>query len=170
MEKKEIETPSAEEVEKSTQTILKKMKDENVTLQQAVGISDTFLEELYSLAHAHYERGNYKESISLFQFLAGCAPNHYKYMLGLAANLHQMGEYSEAIQGFRVALDLNPVNPMPIYYIADCFLRLGEEEEAAPFYEMMVQAGKAAPEYAEFANKSLLILEGLKKKKKKKSK
>jgi|GEM_PF-2283725 len=165
MKKEEAKTPSAAEIEARSQEILQKMKNDNLTLQQAVGISDTFLEEMYSLAHAHYQRGNYKESISLFHFLAGCAPNNYKFMLGLAATLHQMGEYAEAIQGFRVVLELNEANPSPLYYIADCLVRLGDEEKAIPFYEMMVEAGKTHPQFKELATKSSLILDGIKMKK-----
>ncbi|MCH9611344.1 MAG: hypothetical protein S4CHLAM81_15330 [Chlamydiales bacterium] len=166
MPKKESKTLTPEEIERESQRILKKMKDEGITLQQATGIPDSFLEEMYALAHAHYERGNYKESLSLFQFLAGCSPQNYKFMLGLAANLHQMGEYTEALQGFMVALKLDESNPTPIYYMADCFLRLGDEESAIPLYESMVEAGKIAPEFKELADKSKLIVDGYKRNKK----
>lgn len=166
MAKKAGRVLSPEEMQAETQKVLKRMKDEGITLQQATGISDAFLEEMYSLAHAHYEQGNYKESLSLFQFLAGCAPSNFKFMLGLAANLHQMGEYEEALRGFTVALQIDESNPLPIYYMADCFMRLGNEKEAMPLYQAMVEAGKVCPEHRDLAQKSQLILDGYKRRKK----
>ena len=163
MSKKEAKKLSQSEIQAESQRILKKMKDEGLTIQQATGISDAFLEEMYSLAHAHYDKGNHKESLSLFQFLAGCAPNSYKFMLGLAANLHQMGEYQEAFNGFTIALKLDDSNPLPIYYMADCLLRLGNEKDAIPLFEIMIEAAEHAPEYKEFGAKSKLIVEGFKK-------
>lgn len=162
MSRKEVKPMTPQEIASETRRVLKRMKEEGITLQQATGISDAFLEEMYSLAHAHYERGNYKESLSLFQFLGGCAPKTYKYMLGLAATLHQMGNYQEALNGFTVALQLDESNPLPIYYIADCFSRLGKEKEAIPLYEMMVKTAELAPQYAELAERSRLIVENYK--------
>lgn len=169
MAKKEVPKLTQKEINRQAKQILKRVKEEGISVQQAAGISDTFLEEMYSLAHAHYERGNFRESISLFHFLAGCAPTNYKFVLGLAANLHQLGEYQNALGAFQLSLELNGDNLMPVYYIGDCLVRLGREEEAIPYYEIMEKAGKEFPEFAELGNKSALILKGLKKPSVKKS-
>lgn len=161
MVKKQSKPLTPEEIDIETQRVLKKMKDEGITLQQATGISDAFLEEMYSLAHAHYNRGNYKEALSLFQFLVGCVPTQHKFMLGLAATLHQLGDYREALRGFTLVLQIDQKNLLPVYYMADCFLRLGDEESALPLYELMIKAGTEDPALAELSQRSALIAEGL---------
>lgn len=155
---------SEDEIRKRAEAILKKMKEENLTAKEALGLNETFLEEMYSLAHAHYERGNYKESISLFQFLTGVSPNTYKYVLGLAANYHQIGQYEDAIEGFHLALTLDPSNPTPTFYIADSFLRLGKEKEAMELFEIVAEIDDRFKEYRDIKEKSILILDALRKK------
>ncbi|MCP5470318.1 MAG: SycD/LcrH family type III secretion system chaperone [Chlamydiales bacterium] len=164
MGKNDLGNMSPEEIEKKAQEVLKKMKNENISAAQAMGMNEEFLEEMYSLAHAHYERGNYTESIALFQFLAGVSPGTHKYMMGLAANYHQIGQYEDAINGFHVALNSNPEDPVPIFYIGDCLMKLGMEGEAASFFQIVAEIGDEFPEYKEFREKSRLILSHLKEK------
>ena len=72
-----------------------------------------------------------------------------------------MEQYGDAIEGFRLALEIDPQDPLPIYYIADCFFRLNMKEEAAEYYKMMVELGEEFPEYSEIGEKSRLILQGI---------
>ncbi|MCC5832231.1 MAG: SycD/LcrH family type III secretion system chaperone [Chlamydiales bacterium] len=138
--------------------------EKGMTLKDATGISDQSLEEIYSLAYGYYNQGKYKESASLFQFLASCSPNIYKFVLGLASSYHQLGIYQEAVAGFYIALEIEPDNPIPAYYITDCFLKQGLYEEAAEVTEVTIFICENRPEFRDLKNRCELIQRTLKEK------
>lgn len=152
----------SQEMGKAAQALLDKMAAENKTLQEVSGISDKLLEEIYSLAYAHYNLGKYKESLSLFQFLAGIAPKQPRFVLGLAATYHQMENYSEAAMGFFLAYNLDPQNPLPAYYAADCYLNLKTPEAAIDCLELAIHTAGENKEFEELKQRCLLTLNTLK--------
>lgn len=156
LDKKEIEAIAAE--------ILKNMKT-GMTLQDATGINDETLEEIYSLAYGYYDQGKYKESLSLFYLLTGISPKTYKYVFGLASSFHQMQAYEDAAFGFYLAFNLEPDNPLPAYYTTDCFLKLGLLEEATECAEVTILACDGRPEFQELKKRCELIRESIKIKK-----
>ncbi|MEZ5315270.1 MAG: SycD/LcrH family type III secretion system chaperone [Chlamydiales bacterium] len=135
-----------------------------MTLQEAIGISDQALEEVYGLAYNFYSQGKYKESVSLFHFLAGASPKTYKYIFGLASSYHELGIYQESMVGFYVALGLEPNNPLPAYYITDAFLKQDLIEEAKEFVEVTISICGDDPEYQNMKHRCELIQQSLKNK------
>lgn len=142
--------------------VLKRMKS-GMTVQQAMGVSDETLEEIYSLAYGYYNQGKYKEAIALFQFLSGAAPTVYKYVLGLASSFHQLESYIDAACGFYIALNIEPDNPLPAYYITDCFLKQDLREEAEEFAKFTVKLCGNKAKYQELKERCELIHKSLKK-------
>lgn len=140
-------------------------KNPGMTLKEATGISDQVLEEIYHLAYTYYNQGKYEEGAALFQFLSGSSPKTYKYVLGLAACFHQCETYEQAALGFYIALTIEPNNPVPAYYVTDCFLKQNLLEEALEFAEVTVMICEGKPEYAELSQRCTLIAESLKSKK-----
>ena len=155
-----------EVAESLAKEVLQKMQENpGMTLKQATGLSDTVLEEIYHLAYTSYNQGKYKEAAALFQFLAGTSPSTYKYVLGLAACFHQSACYEQAALGFYIALQTEPDNPIPAYYVTDSLLKQNLQEEALEFAEVTVSICGKKPEYAELAHRCKLIIESLKTKK-----
>ena len=147
------------------EVLLKMQENEGMTLKDATGVSDESLEEMYSLAYTFYNQGKYQESLALFQFLAGAAPNTYKYVLGLAASYHQVKAYEEAAVGFYIALNIQPDNPVPAYHITDCFLKQKMYEKAEEFAEVTSIICDNREEYTELQQRSNLIRKSLESKK-----
>ena len=155
-----------EVAEKIAREVLTKMQENpGMTLKQATGISDQVLEEIYHLAYTYYNQGKHEEGAALFQFLSGASPTTYKYILGLAACFHQCKSYEQAALGFYIALTIEPNNPIPAYYVTDCFLKQGLNDEALEFAEATLLICEEKPKYAELAQRCSLIVESLKSKK-----
>jgi len=136
-------------------------QNEGMTLQDATGIADSTLEELYSLAYTYYSQGKYNESLALFNFLSMTAPKVFKYIYGLASTFHQMGAYEDAIAGFYIALNIDSDNPMPAYYITDSLLKKKRYEEAAAFAEITTLLCEEETQYAEVKERCKLIHKNL---------
>lgn len=160
-----INLADQEQAERLSHEILSKMEQNpGMTLQDATGISDEVLEEIYSLAYTYYNQGKYKEAISLFQVLTQIAPSSYKFVLGLAASLHQIEAFVDATTGFFIALNIEPHNPIPAYYVTDCLIKRNLLKEAAEFAEFTLEICDDRPEYAELQERCRLIKESLKNK------
>ncbi|NGX53805.1 MAG: Chaperone protein IpgC [Chlamydiae bacterium] len=134
-----IDPANHEEISRAAETALKEMAEEGRTLRETLGITDGLLEEIYSIAYGYYKQGKYKESLTLFNVLVGADLGSYKYLLGLAATYHQMKEYDKAILCFFLALKEEPNNPIPAFYIADCFIKINATERALYFLDHVIK-------------------------------
>ncbi|MFC2049475.1 SycD/LcrH family type III secretion system chaperone [Chlamydiota bacterium] len=159
----EINLADKEAMANIGEEVLRKMQENpGMTLKEATGVSDEVLEEIYHLAYTFYNQGKYKEAAALFQFLSGASPSTYKYVLGLASCFHQCESYEQAAIGFYIALQTQPDNPIPAYYITDCFLKQDLKEEALEFAEVTLMICEDKPKYAELSHRCRLIIESLK--------
>ncbi len=147
-------SPATQEMARN---VLLKMLNEGKSLKDAMQISDSLLEQVYSLAYSYYQVGKYKDAGALFQFLAGTSPKTFKYVYGLASCQHQQKDYENASFGFFIASELEQQNPLPIYYIADSFYQLGHFEGALEYFNLVAQMTKNQPKWASLREQCLLI-------------
>lgn len=157
IKKHRINLNDPEFAEQIAKEAIHQMQTGGGTLQDVLGVSDELLEEIYALAYNFYDQGKYKESVSLFEFLTGAAPNKYKYVLGLASSYHQLQNYSNAVLGFFIALHLDPENPLPAYYVADCFLKQKMLKEAIEFLDVTIELCEDNVAYNELKERCILI-------------
>lgn len=94
---------------------------------------------------AAYNHADYKAAILPLQKAAAMSMNSFPahYYLGLA--LAGDRRYGEAVDTYRIALDLDPDHLLANVSIGDALLAEGDIDEAQPYY---VKAGKLRPEYA----------------------
>ncbi|NGX54957.1 MAG: Chaperone protein IpgC [Chlamydiae bacterium] len=134
-----IDPTNHEEVSRAAEMALLEIEVEGRTLRETLGLTDGLLEEIYSLAYGYYNQGKYKESLTLFNILVGTDLGTYKYVLGLAATYHQMKDYDRAIVCFFLALNTEPNNPIPAFYIADSFMKIDAPEQALYFLDHVIK-------------------------------
>jgi tetratricopeptide (TPR) repeat protein len=92
-----------------------------------------------------YNRADYKAAIPPLQKAAAMSLNSFPahHYLGLA--LAGDRRYAEAVEAYRIALDLEPDHLQANVAMGDAWLAQGDTDEAQPYY---VRAGKLRPEYA----------------------
>ncbi len=111
--------------------------------QQLNGISDEAMEATYSMAHAHYESGNYEQAAEAFQYL--CYHNHEepRYFLGLGACQQMLKAYGQAAETFFFAARLDESDPTALFAMVDIYLALRDYEKATMVLEEALKtAGK----------------------------
>jgi tetratricopeptide (TPR) repeat protein len=94
---------------------------------------------------AAYNRADYRSAIIPLQKVAAMSLNSFQanYFLGLA--LAGDRRYADAVEAYKIALDLEPDHLQANVAIGDSWLAQGDTDEALPYY---VRAGKLRPEYA----------------------
>lgn len=100
------------------------------TLGELKGISPAELEAVYALGFTHYRTGRYEDASKLFQFLVLFDHLNPKYWLALGAVQQVAKDFKAAIASYGYASFLDLENPKPQLHAAECFLALGDRENA----------------------------------------
>jgi type III secretion system low calcium response chaperone LcrH/SycD len=142
--------------------ITNKMMKQGMSPKEAMGISNSYLENLYAQAYRLYNTGKYAEAVHLFRMLIMFNAMEPKYMLGLAASFHMLKEYVSAIQTYTMCSALDPQNPIPHYHSSDCFIQMKEYLSAMLCLELAIERAGDREEYAKMKERAQLSLESLK--------
>lgn len=140
-----------------------KMMVQGLTPKDAMGVSNAYTENVYAQAYRLYNTGKYGDAAHLFRMLIILNAMEPKYLLGLAACLHMLKEYYDAIQTYTMCSALDPETPIPFYHSSDCFIQMKDPLSAMICLEMAIDRSKEKPEYAKIKERALLSLESLKK-------
>jgi len=107
---------------------------------------------------AAYNRGDFAAAIPPLQQAAAASLNSFPahYFLGLA--LAGDRRYSDAVEAYKIALDLDPSHLQANVSTGDAWLALGDTDEALPYY---VRAQKLRPEYAPALDGAARVAESL---------
>lgn len=143
--------------------IAEKMMKQGMTPQEAMGVSSSYLENIYSQAYRLYNTGKYAEASHVFRILIMFNAMEPKYMLGLAACFHMLKDYGNAIQTYTMCAALDPKSPIPHYHSSDCFIQLEEYLSAMLCLELAIERAGGKPEYAKMKERAQMTLESVKK-------
>ena len=143
-------------------TIVGKVFNEGKTPQEALGASSSYVENIYAQAYRLYNTGKYAEAIHLFRILIMFNAMESKYMLGLAACMHMMKDYVNAIQNYTLCSALDPGNPIPHYHSSDCFMQMKEYLSSMVCLELAIESCGDKKEYAKVKERALMSLDSLK--------
>lgn len=100
------------------------------TLQQAYGIKDIEMEEMYRQAYELYQQDCFSDAVIIYQWLVILNPFVNKYWLGLAANRQMLKDYENALKAYAIILLIDDIDPYPHYYAYECYTAMGEPDEA----------------------------------------
>jgi type III secretion system low calcium response chaperone LcrH/SycD len=152
-----------EKFDKAIGSIGEKMLLEGMTPKDAMGVSSSYMENVYAQAYRLYNTGKYTEAAHLFRILIMLNAMEPKYLLGLAACFHMLKEYYNAIQSYTMCIAIDPENPIPHYHSSDCFIQMKDYLSAMICLELVIDRVRDKPEYAKMKERALLSLESLKK-------
>lgn len=152
-----------EDLENSFAELAEKIFKKGMLPKDAMGINNNILEGIYAQAYRLYNTGKYTEAIHLFRMLILINSTEPKFVLGLAASLHMLKEYQNAIQTYTMCSMLDPHSPIPYYHSSDCFMQLKDYISAMICLEMAIQKAGDKPEYTKLKERAILSLESLKK-------
>lgn len=125
--------------------------------------SDQQIEGIYAQAYNFYQTGRYNDALQIFRLLVVLNPGEMKYALGIAASLHMMKEYQEAVEAYTLCSVLDPLNPVPHYHMSDCFVGMRDRHSAKIALETAIRKAGDKPEYQILKDRASLTIKNLKK-------
>lgn len=126
------------------------------TIRDVKGITDDEMDAIYTVAYNHYAVGHYEDAEAIFKFLVLFDHLNVSYWIGLGATRQAQKKFKDALAAYgNVVGNLDVKNFKASYYAAECFLALGDKENAAKALECVkAYADVKTEEGREFAVKA----------------
>ena len=159
-----ISQEKIEQFDQALGEIAGKMLKGGMSPKEAMGISGKYLENMYAQAYRLYNTGKYTEASHVFRMLIILNAMEPKYSLGLAACLHMLKEYYDAIQTYTMCTVLDPQTPLPFYHSADCFIQMKDYLSAMVCLELAIKRAESNPIYDKMKERAHMSLASLKEK------
>ena len=149
-------------LDKTVADLASKMTTQGASPKDAMGVTSTYLENIYSQAYRLYNTGKYSEATHLFRLLVLLNAMEPKYTLGLAACSHMLKDYNTAIQLYTLSSTLDPQNPVPHYHTSDCFIQMKDYLSAMICLELAINRAGDNPSFSKMKERAQLSLDSLK--------
>jgi type III secretion system low calcium response chaperone LcrH/SycD len=143
-ENQQIKNRDKQALEKVLQDVFIHQK----TPKEAMGMSDKEIESLYSFGYNLFTHGKFLESRLIMDYLMRLNPEDARYPLACGAAFQQLKDYQMATAYYLLAFHLDQENPIPLYYMYECFKNLDEPRSAFMMLENIVERFKDKPEHA----------------------
>jgi type III secretion system low calcium response chaperone LcrH/SycD len=134
---------------------------EGQTPKDVLGFSDEMMEHMYNYGYRLYNNGNYKKASDVFRALTTYNPKENRYFLALGAALHRQKNNKEACEAYLVAAILDPKDPLPFYYMFDCYNQVGMLSDAQGCLQEAIRRMGDNPVFNKLKPRCELLLEGL---------
>lgn len=99
-------------------------------LQELFGISDESLVHIYELGIDLVKQNNHKDANALFVFLTTMTPYVPSFWIAQGACLQALDRHEDAVEMFKTAKLLKPVDPLALVYLIESYKNLKREDEA----------------------------------------
>lgn len=100
------------------------------TMAERKGITHEELEAVYNVGRTYYTTGNIGEAEKVFEFLCLMQHTDPKYQIALGAVRQLKKEFPAAIRNYACAMMLDMHQPKPHFHAAECYLALGDLDNA----------------------------------------
>lgn len=140
----------------------KAINEEGYILKDFTSLTDDEMEALYAIALQEFDAGKFEDAENRFLLL--CRLDHYsgKYWLGLGATRQMLKRYKDATLAYALAGIHDGENPVPGLRAAECYLAMGDLENALSGAKAAVHWSEGKPEHAAFAARAEALLESIK--------
>lgn len=129
--------------------VLKLMREEGLTLAEAIDMPKEQLEAVYALGHQQLVAGDSKKAQDTFMQLIQFDPmdERYIYCFGVACQMN--GKYAEAAKVFVQFLARDATNPEGYLRLGECFMHSGELENAREVFDLAGALAEGKPQHAD---------------------
>jgi type III secretion system low calcium response chaperone LcrH/SycD len=132
-------TQIAEEIDKDIKDLAKKLFQDGATLGEIKGITPRELNAVYQMGLGFYNTGRYDDAEKVFSFLVMFDHLEPKYWLAAGAVQQVKKNFEKAKAAYSQAALLDIHSPKPQYYVAECFLALGQKDDAVASLDTLLE-------------------------------
>lgn len=123
------------------------------TLQEAVGVKENEMEEIYALAYEKYCSNNFAEALPLFRLLVMLDPYSFRSWMGLGATLQLLTDYESALKSYAIASLCNRDDPYPHFHAYECYAAQSNDDDGSIALDHALSRSLGKPEYLPLVTK-----------------
>ena len=127
------------DLDKDIKDMAKKLFQDGATLAELKGITRRELNAVYQMGLGFYNTGRFDDAEKVFTFLAMFDHLEPKYWLGAGAVQQVKKNCEKAKSCYVQASMLDLHNPKPQYYVAECYLALGQRGDALASLDTLLE-------------------------------
>ena len=140
-------------------TALIKATVDGTAPNKLMGISEDFMEEIYTQGYHLFQSGKFKEALNFFDvLLLFKGGNDPRLGMAIAATHHHLKNYEEAIHFYLLHLALHPKEPLAYFHMSDCFKKMNRPGSALHALEKAKHLAMEDEKFAYLRNKIELEL------------
>jgi len=114
-------------------------KDMEISLQEAIGISQKTFDQFYKTGRELYSHKEYQKAADIFFTLALFNQYYYNVWLSLGLSEQHCGHFDAALRAYAMAAITNIDSPEPFLHGADCCIAMHDKHEAELYLEEAVE-------------------------------
>ena len=126
-------------IDKEIREIGKKLFQDGATLGELKGITRRELNAVYQMGLGFYNTGRYDDAEKVFTFLVMFDHLEPKYWMAAGAVQQVKKNFEKAKAAYVQAAMLDIHSPKPQYYVAECYLALGQKEDAIASLDTLLE-------------------------------
>lgn len=149
------------EFEKDKKHLIDYLLQQGLLSKESLNLDEKLTQIIYEKAYQLYATGHYTKAKSLFTILVTCYPSNFQFLYSYATACFMLKDYAIAADCYARCSLLDPANPLPYFYAADCYLYLRDLLSACASLKLVIKTSSDYSEYAEIKHRALLILETL---------
>ncbi len=128
---------------------------------EAMGISKDLLESLYGQAYRLFDASKYDEALLWFKFLHHLDEKDPRFLIGIGGCFHMQKIFHKALLPYALAYNLDRDAAVPLCYMIDCYLNLGDKKDAATTIDYFQMTFGKNPLYHNASEKYRLMRKNL---------
>ncbi|ARP89624.1 CesD/SycD/LcrH family type III secretion system chaperone [Bordetella genomosp. 9] len=113
---------------------------EGGSIGQMAGVTQASTEGLYAVAYETFQKRQYEKARVLFSQLVVYDHMDSRFIMGLAATLHKLERFEEALRMYAIVAMMKIDDPVPFMMSGDAQLALGRSEDAMESYALAMSA------------------------------
>ena len=126
-------------IDKEIREIGKKLFQDGATLGEIKGFMPEEMNAVYQMGLGFYNTGRYDDAEKVFTFLVMFDHLEPKYWLAAGAVQQVKKNFEKAKAAYVQAAMLDIHSPKPQYYVAECYLALGQKEDAIASLDTLLE-------------------------------
>ena len=139
-------TKLAEELDNEIKDVAKKLFQDGATLGELKGITPRELNAVYQMGLGFYNTGRFDDAEKVFTFLVMFDHMESKYWMAAGAVQQVKKNFEKAKSCYVQAAMLDIHSPKPQYYVAECYLALGQKDDALASLDTLLEYCTGADE------------------------
>jgi len=143
---------------KLVEFIANKFMRGEVTLADLLNLDDKEIEVIFLMGHYLYNYGKYQPALNVFSVLTLYKPFVSRYWRAAGAANQALKRFNEAIVAYDMALTTNLNDVISYTYRGESKISAGMEQEGIEDLRTAIQVGDAQPFYAQWVNRSRMLL------------